>query len=234
MDTQTLPQQTVSGISGGGELSLYQYFTASPLFAGFNDFGGNDRKIFMAEYASMSSSLKNYLSSTETAASIATVGSNYRLEDNQVYRMAATIRELITGKIFIKDFPVTLSSKLGVDDLKAGEIANKIISQSFGPIIEDVKRIQRNKFPDKIQQLQKETKPETLTQPTAKPIEPRQAPTPAQQLNNDQQLMTDDKRPIIKPTEVKPQLKINEAQRSLEEELKKVASVIDLRNKPKE
>lgn len=268
MDEQIPQQQTVSGISGGGELSLYQYFTASPLFAGFNDFAGSDRKIFLAEYTSMSSALKNYLSSTETAVNISTVGLSYRLEDNQVYLMAAAIRELITGKIFIKDFPFNLSSKLGIDDIKAGEIANKIISQTFGPIIEDVKRIQRNKFPDKIQQLQKETaKPETLTQPAARPIEPRQSQTPAQQfITNDQRPTTYNKPPIptadVPTAEVRPQQPLqrpqpprlevqlpNEsadnrppirpqniaenAQKSLEEELEKVASVIDLRSGPK-
>ena len=173
MDPQTTPQQTVSGISGGGELSLYQYFIASPLFAGFNDFGNVDRKLFLSEYVNMSSSLKNYFASTETAANIATVGLNYQFDDSQVSRIATAIRELLTGKTFIKDFPMAISSKLGIDDIKAGEIANKITSQSFGPIIEDVKRIQRSKFPDKISQIQKESRPTGITQPGARPLPPR-------------------------------------------------------------
>lgn len=244
MDEQIIPQQTVSGISGGGELSLYQYFIASPLMAGFNDFTGSDRKIFLAEYVNLSLSLKNYLSSTETAISVSAIGLNYQLEDSQVYLLAATIRELLTGKIFIKDFPTTLSSKLGIDDTKAGEIANKLISQSFGPIIEDLKRIQRSKFPEKIMELQKETRPTGLNQPSAKPLE-----TKPQQLASKQQATSDkfkipdldsldltrDKQPVVRPNS--PQVTAENgdtAKKSLEEELQKVASVIDLRNKPQE
>ena len=174
-----LPQQTVSGIPGGGELSLYQYFTASPLFAGFNDFSGVDRKLFLTDYTNMSVALKNYLSSTETATNISTLGLDYQLDDSQISHIATAIRELILGKIFIKDFPMTISSRLGIDDIKAGEIANNIISKSFGPIIEDLKRIQRIKFPDKITQMQKEAQPPTLTRPSARPDLPLQPAKPA-------------------------------------------------------
>lgn len=165
MDEQIDLQQTVSGISGGGDVSLYQYFTASPLFAGFNDFNGVDRKLFLSEYITMSVSLKDYLASTETAVTLATIGSDYQLEPNQISGVATLVRELIVGKIFIQNFPTIISSKLGIDDMKAGEIANKIISASFGPILEDIKRIQRSKFPDKISQIQKEARPSGIGSP---------------------------------------------------------------------
>jgi hypothetical protein len=123
----------------------------------------------------MSQSLKNFLASTETATNISSVGLSYDLDDNQVSKVAGTLRELILGKIFIKDFPVTISSKLGIDDVKAGEIVNKLVSQSFGPIIEDVKRIQRSSFPDKVTAMQKEIQPTGLNQPTARPDSPQAA-----------------------------------------------------------
>src|ERR1700682_2386905 len=117
MDPQTLPQQTFSGISGGGELSLYQYFIASPLFAEFSDFEGNDRKMFLDQFAALSLSLRDFISSPDTATAIFAVAFNYQLEDNQVSKIAGSVRELLLGKIFIKDFPTTLSSRLGIDDI---------------------------------------------------------------------------------------------------------------------
>ncbi len=178
MAETNIQQQTVSGISGGGELSLYQYFVASPFYAEFKDFDSLERKLFLTDYLKMSAGLKNFFASTETATLISGLGTNYQLDDNQVSAIAGTLREIMIGKIFIKDFPTTISSKLGIDDIKAGEIVNKIISKSFGPIIEDVKRIQRNKFPDKIQQIQKESQPTNLTQPSARPVTPPPARTP--------------------------------------------------------
>lgn len=164
-----LPQQNFSGVSGGGELSLYQYFIASPLFAEFKDFNGNDRKLFLSDYSNMPPAVKNFFASTETATTISSVGLNYQLDDNQVSAIAGALRELLIGKIFIQDLPMTVSSKLGIDDVKAGAIVNSIVSKSFAPIMEDLKRIQRSKFPDKIMQLQKGSRPEGLS---AKPSAP--------------------------------------------------------------
>ena len=213
MDPQIIPQQNISlsGISGGGEIDIYTYFTASPYFAGFDNYDGSERKIFLSSFRSFSPSLREFLSSDTTASTIFTVGQSYDLGDDQIFILAKSVRELVTGSLFIKDFPITLSSKLGIDDIKAGEIANKIVSGSFGPILEDFKRIQRSKFPDKISQLQKESVPEKMTQPTARPVTPREAPTPAQAL---QQKMADTeprqaplpKPPILPPrAETKPQ-----------------------------
>ena len=298
MDPQIIPQQTVSGISGGGELSLYQYFTASPLFADFKDFNSPERKIFLSAYAGMSQGLKNFLASTETATSISSVGLSYSLDDNQVSKVAGTLRELIMGNIFIKDFPITVSSKLGIDDIKTGEIVNKIVSKSFGPIIEDVKRIQRSKFPDKVMAMQKEAQPAGLSpkpsvseeaknmplnQPSARqdvqsvrPLVPppppsvplTTAPVPQQARPVTPPQMTPNRPPLQmsrsedrgssivpqsrppRPVEFgqnKPQFKVldlgslggstldpKNTNKSLEEELEKVAGVIDLRAKSEE
>lgn len=272
--------------------SVYHYFVASPMYAGFGDLKSNERILFLDGLSRMSPGLKNYFTSADTPEIIFSIGKEYGFEDPQISRLGVLVRELLTGKIFIQDFPMAISSKLGIDDIKAGEIANKIISKSFGPIIEDVKRIQRSKFPDKISQIQKQSQPSGLTQPTARadsaqaarPITPPEikpaTPSPTQPPPT----------PIVSPTPTMvrpapppagrpsplpppPDLKIpnlppqtlsqpqsspqpapklqfkvpdldgvkipatppaNKAQESLEKELEKVASIIDLRNKPKE
>lgn len=192
--------------------SIYHYFVASPVFAGFGDFNSPERILFLDNLSKVSSSLKNYLTSSDTTELIFSLGKEAGCDDGQISEIGVLIRGVLTGKIFIKDFPTTISSNLGIDDIKAGELANKLISKSFGPIIEDVKRIQRSKFPEKIMQLQKEGRPTGLNQ-TKPPIQASPMPDPRQP-------------PQTPATEVKPL----EAQKSLEEELEKVASVIDLRN----
>ena len=160
-------------IIGVAELSespdaVYHYFVASPMYAGFGDLNTPERILFLDSIYRISLNLRNYLTSGDTVELIFSIGKEYNFEDGKISQLSMLVRELLVGKIFIKDFPTTISSKLGIDDIKAGEIANKIISKSFGPIIEDVKRIQRSKFPDKIAQIQKESQPAGLTQPGAR------------------------------------------------------------------
>lgn len=234
---------------------LYEYFIASPYMADFGDLNSSEHKIFLGSYSNLAPVLKNFLAAGQTASAIYNIGKEYDLGDGKISKIGATIRNLALGNIFIKDLPMVISSSLGIDDTKAGEISNKIISKSFGPIMEDFKRIQRSKFPEKIMQLQKEGRPGGLTQ-TRPPVQASPAPSPQQS-------------PRTPATEVKPldsiqkpEFKIpdlgpfdsaqgkqpavrqsspqvtkengNNAQKSLEEELEKVASVIDLRTKPKE
>lgn len=189
--------------------SIYHYFVASPMYAGFGDLGSPERIFFLQDFSKMSPSLRNYLASADTVELIFSIGKEFNLDDSQISELGILVRELLTGKLFIQDFPNTISSRFGIDDIKAGEIANKIISKSFGPIIEDVKRIQRNKFPDKVQQLQKEAQGSgqtTLNQPLARPITPRSAPTPLQsiQQTQDKQIAQQQPTPSRPPLEMPP------------------------------
>jgi hypothetical protein len=233
--------------------NLYRYFIASPYLAGIDDLKDLKRSFFIDEFNKLSTNLKNFLTADATAQTIFTTGESMGLKNGQISQVSEIIRDLILGKVFIKDFPTLISSKLGIDDTKAGEMANKLISKSFGPIIEDVKRIQRSKFPEKIMQLQKEGRPAGLNQPSS--MKPENSPRQPQTPPRPQPPMTDI-RPNPAPTpqpQQRPEFKIpdlrpfdnaqgrqpltkedgNKAQKSLEEELEKVASVIDLRDKSK-
>jgi len=246
--------------------SIYRFFVASPLFAGFGDLGSPERLGFISTLNQMPPALKTYLTSSTTPETIFSTGKESNLEDGQISQLGSIIRDLIFGKLFIRDFPLVLSSRLGVADVKAGEIANKIVSRSFGPILEDIKRIQRSKFPDKISQIQKESQPAGLGQ---KPPEaPRMAPPPQPEQRSPLPSFGSSMPSPVRPAPsfpqaptVKPEIRpaplqtppipprpLNApplqplsgsevkreappADKSLEEELEKVANVIDLRSK---
>lgn len=163
-------ENTFSDVIGIAKLSespdsIYHYFVASPMYAGFGNLNSPDRLYFLDYINSASPALKNYLTSADTVEVIFSTGKEHDLEDHQITDLGILIRELLTGKVFIQEFPTTMALKLNIADNIAGEIANKLISQSFVPIIEDIKRLQRSKFPDKIQQLQKQSQqPQILTQ----------------------------------------------------------------------
>jgi hypothetical protein len=50
------------------------------------------------------------------------------------------------AEIFIGDMPTQISSKLGIDQGAALEIARAIVSRLFAPAIDDIKRLQLQKF----------------------------------------------------------------------------------------
>ena len=160
--------------------AIYHYFIASPMYAGFGDLVSPERMHFLENLRTASPALKNYLTSSDTVELIFSVGKEYDFRDIQITELGVLVRELLAGNIFLKDFPMTVSSKLGIDDIKAGKIVNELVSKSFGPIIEDVKRIQRSKFPDKVMAIQKEAQPAGLTQPMARrePVEPARPDSP--------------------------------------------------------
>ncbi len=232
---------------------MYEYFIASPYMADFDDLNSNEHRIFLGFYSNLNLNLKTFFAASQTANVIYSIGREYNLGDNKISKIGATIRELLVGNIFIKDFPMAVSLKLGIDEVQAGEIANKIISQSFGPIIEDVKKIQRSKFPEKIMQLQKEERPAGLTQtkpplteggprwpqPESRSEAPRLTQPPKPPMTDIRPQPAPPQRPefkipdLVPKIEAKPQLNTG-AQKSLEEELEKVANIIDLRNKPPE
>lgn len=214
---ENLTSKAVKTLSSEDSL-LYEYFIASPYMADFDDLNSNEHKIFLGSYSNFPMSLKTFIAASQTANVIYAIGKEYNLKDSKISQLSSSVRELVTGKIFIQDFPAALSLKLGLDNTKTGEMTNKLISKSFAPIIEDVKRIQRSKFPEKIMQLQKEGRSEGLTKPPLADVQPP-------------------KKPEVKiPNLGEPITKEDDrsARKSLEEELEKVASVIDLRSNPKE
>ncbi|MBI2063829.1 MAG: hypothetical protein HYT65_02455 [Candidatus Yanofskybacteria bacterium] len=64
--------------------------------------------------------------------------------------MARLIRDVTIGDIFIGDMPKEISHRLGIDQTFAREITNLIVSQLFTPVIEDIKKVQNERYPGKL------------------------------------------------------------------------------------
>ena len=66
--------------------------------------------------------------------------------------IARLLRDVIIGDIFIGDMPQAMSNRLGIDPALAREVANQIVSQLFTPVIEDIKKVQNERYPGKLPQ----------------------------------------------------------------------------------
>lgn len=230
MDEQQTPQPTPQD-----DLMQYRYFISSPLYAGLDDLINAESKLFMGNFFRLSRTLRDFIISEETSNTILGIGQEYKLGSKQISQIAASIRELVLGNLFVKDFPSVLESRLGVNELTATEIVNKLISQSFGPILEDIKKIQRAKFPERIDQMKSSASAQPAAAfPQTQPIRPPVQTQPSIQRPQFNQPPVQPQSSFSRPPQVPslpPQKPVN---KPLEDELEKVANIIDLRNKPRE
>lgn len=74
------------------------------------------------------------------------------LQEYQSKNLALIVGEVILGDLFAGDMAQTISEKLGIDLQTAQQIRDKIVKELFAPAIEDIKKIQREKFPDRTKQ----------------------------------------------------------------------------------
>ena len=183
--------------------SVFEYFAASPMYAGFGNLNGQERDKFINDLGQLSVELKNFFTAKETAESIFEIGRSNVLIDGQISRLAQLIRDLVLGNIFIKDFTSILTERLDIDEPTAFKLVNRITSELLKPVIEDIKRIQRNKFAERINRH----KPIEAAPPTPKPVQ------------------------IKPPISQQSEGVNNNTKKALEDQLQKIASVIDLRNK---
>lgn len=127
-----------------------QYINISPFYAGFDLEEKSVRTKFLRDYEILPIKLKEFLVSEITAARIEGLSQSYQLSANQITLLAIILRYVATGNLFIGDMPQELSRWLGIDQATAREVANQIVSQLFAPVLEDLNKVQAEKFPGRL------------------------------------------------------------------------------------
>ncbi len=94
----------------------------------------------------LSGNLYDTLVSGDTLVLIESIVKKYSLSPTQGSDVARCVRDVILTDIYIGDMPAQISSKLGVDQNVAVEIARAIVSQLFAPVIDEIKKLQLQKF----------------------------------------------------------------------------------------
>ena len=94
--------------------------------------------------------LANLLTNNKTSSFIESLTQKYVQLSVQGSDIARLIRDVVLADMFIGDMPQELSQRLGIDPTTAREVANQIISQLFAPVIEDLKKVHREKFPGRL------------------------------------------------------------------------------------
>lgn len=129
---------------------LLNYLNSSPFYAGLGDEDEKNRTEFLNNFAALPKILKDFLASTQTADYISNLGQQYQLDERQVVLLAIIIRYIVLGEIYIKDSVSMIVKFLGVDSNTASLLFNQVVKELFSPVIEEIKKIQRLKFSDRI------------------------------------------------------------------------------------
>lgn len=108
-------------------------------------------KNFFTEYTtrvlSLPESLKNILMDSSTAEFIEeNLGPAFDLTPDQKTEITRIIRDIILGDVSLNSMPSLVSSKLVVDQNTSTQITNKVVNDLFGPAIEDIKKLQAERF----------------------------------------------------------------------------------------
>lgn len=78
------------------------------------------------------------------------LGLVFNLTNQQIAELTRIIRDVLLGDRYIGDLISNVSSGLALDREKSKQIVDKILFELFAPALDDIKKIQREKFADRI------------------------------------------------------------------------------------
>ena len=154
-------------------IDLQKYFQFSPLFVGSETMSDLDWERLNTKIDKLPQTLADFLADSKTPGLLDSLTQKYIQLSAQGPDVARLIRDVVIADVFIGDMPQELSRRLGIDQQLAREVANQIVSQLFTPVLEDLKKVHREKFPGRIPSVQR---PASSVQPPTMP-----PPQPASQ-----------------------------------------------------
>lgn len=146
-----------------------QYYVSSPYFAESLDEEEASRNSFLDRYDSLPEALKDYLISAETSDSLLELGDKYGLDNFSCEPVAKIIRDITMGDLFIRDMPTQISSRTGLTPEKSAQLSNEVIKTIPAPALEEIKKIQREKFAATISRLEAQRTERSAPAPASMP-----------------------------------------------------------------
>ncbi|MBI2057721.1 MAG: hypothetical protein HYT63_01930 [Candidatus Yanofskybacteria bacterium] len=125
---------------------LIKYLDSSPFFVDLENESRISRRRFFNDFQKLPESLKDLLVSTKTADLIFSLSKEFSLNNENMRIVAELIRYVVVGNVYIKYIPDLLASGLSISQENARDITGRIINQLFSPVLEDIKKIQIEKF----------------------------------------------------------------------------------------
>lgn len=160
-------------------ISYELYLQFSPYFAQQDIEKNEERAEFLKLFNSLPQTVKNLLTSLDAAEKIINIGKTFGLDEFDTEALSFAIRKIIAGEVFIGNGIELIANETGLPSERAKNLLSLIANEVLAPALEDVKKIQAAKFPQRFGSapapVQTQVKPNLA--PARQP-EPPQSPNP--------------------------------------------------------
>ncbi|MEK7139030.1 MAG: hypothetical protein AAB799_02525 [Patescibacteria group bacterium] len=147
-DESLLKEELSEGIETENTENVSIY---SPFRVGAQQMSENEAnwQEFLIKVNKSSEKIVDLLVDVETIDFLADLSENFKLTENQSQELSRLVRDILLADIFWGDFLNLVVSRLGVERTTADQIIKSVTEGLLAPIIEDIKKAQKDKFGDK-------------------------------------------------------------------------------------
>lgn len=127
-------------------ISNFQYLKFGPYFAQQDIEQPENRKIFLQSFDTLPQTIKDLLTSIETAEKIINLGNSFKLDDFDIESVAILARKIATGEIFVGNASEILVTETEIEPSKSKDLVSGLVLEILSPALDDIKKIQSVKF----------------------------------------------------------------------------------------
>ena len=138
------------------------YLQFSPYFAEQDIEKDEERFGFLKLFNGLPQTVKTLITSLGTAEKVVNIGKTFGLDEFDTEAFSFAVRKIATGEVFIGDGVALIAGETGLPTERAKSVLGLIVNEVFVPALEDIKKIQTSKFP---QRFGAPVQPQTQVQP---------------------------------------------------------------------
>lgn len=130
-------------------ISYEQHLQFSPYFALQDVETADERLGFLKVFDGLPQKIKELLISMDVTEQIMNTGTSFDLDESDIESVSFMVRKIAAGEIFIGDAEVFISDGLEITRERAKNLLGLIVNEVFAPSLEDIKKVQTEKFPQR-------------------------------------------------------------------------------------
>lgn len=131
-------------------ISYELYLQFSPYFAQQDIEKNEERAEFLKLFNGLPQTVKNLLVSLDVAEKVVNIGKTFGLDEFDTEGLSFAIRKIVAGEVFIGNGVEFIANETGLPNERAKNVLGLIVKEVLSPALEDIKKIQAAKFPQRI------------------------------------------------------------------------------------
>lgn len=156
-------------------ISYDQYLQFSPYFAQDDIEKEEDRLNFFKLFDSSPQKVRDFLASIDTAEKIMNIGKTFGLDEFDTEAVSFMVREIAIGEIFVGNGANFIANETELPQERAENLLSLLVNEVLAPALDEIKKIQAEKFPEKVLRASETPKPFI----PSRPMSPKLSEKPA-------------------------------------------------------